>query len=198
MDYTELSDNELYTLFGQGHDAAFDVLYGRYWKRLLYKAMLKLEAEEDAEELTQDTLLDIWKSKGRLQIRNSFSTYIGAILRYKILERMAARRKEVYQAMDDLSRVDTADHTTQQWLDFADLRDELEAAIESLPEKCRLVFRMSREKGLSDRQIAEELDVSQKTVEAHISRALKSLRVAFTRFPILFSLFFILLIYRYL
>ncbi len=48
MDYRKLNDEELYCLFGQGRDGAFDVLYQRYWKRLLYKALLKLQVEADA------------------------------------------------------------------------------------------------------------------------------------------------------
>jgi len=189
MGYRELSDNDLYSLFGQGKDEAFNVLYQRYWKRLLYKAMLKLQVEADAEEVVQDTLLDIWKSKGRLPIRNSFATYISAILRYKIMGRLAAGKKQAFLPVDGLSVPETPDYSMQQWLDFADLQSEIETAINALPEKCQLVFRMSREDGLNDKQIAAHLHVSRKTVEAHITKALKLLRVKLGRLSFLIFLF---------
>lgn len=189
MGHGKLSDDELYNLFGQGDDEAFDMLYQRYWKRLLYKALLKLQVEADAEEVVQDTLLDIWKSRGRLPIRNSFAAYIGAILRYKIMGRLAAGKKQACQPVGDLSTVETPDHSTQQWLDFAELQTEIETAISELPEKCQLVFRMSREDGLNDRQIAADLHVSQKTVEAHITKALKLLRVKLGRLSFMIILF---------
>lgn len=189
MDHGKLSDDDLYSLFGQGEDEAFDILYQRYWKRLLYKALSKLQVEADAEEVVQDTLLDIWKGKGRLPIRNSFSTYIGAILRYKIMHRLAAGKKNAYQPIGDLLTTETPDDSTQQWLDFADLQSEIEAAINELPEKCQLVFRMSREDGLNDRQIAAHLQVSRKTVEAHITKALKLLRAKLGKLSFLVFLF---------
>lgn len=187
MAYGKLSDDELYSLFGQGEDGAFDVLYQRYWKRLLYKALLKLQVEADAEEVVQDTLLAIWKSKGQLPIRNSFAAYIGAMLRYQIMGRLAANKKHAFLPVDNLS--EPSDHSMQQWLDFADLQTEIETAIRELPEKCQLVFRMSREDGLNDRQIAEHLHVSQKTVEAHITKALKRLRIKLGKLSFLIFLF---------
>jgi len=65
-DYDQYTDNDLYTLFSQGKEAAFTQLYTRYWKSMLYKAMLKLEDADEAEDVVQETLLDIWKSGGRL------------------------------------------------------------------------------------------------------------------------------------
>jgi RNA polymerase sigma-70 factor (family 1) len=185
-DYNQYTDNELYTLFSQGKEAAFTQLYTRYWKSMLYKAMLKLEDADEAEDVVQETLLDIWKSGGRLQIRHSFSTYLAAALRYKILERLAIRRQQYCRPVSDIGEIELADDATRHWLDFADRQEEIESAVQALPEKCQLVFRLSREQGLTDGEIAKQLSVTRKTVEAHISKALKHLRTSIRHFLFFF------------
>ena len=183
-----LSDNELYALVTQDDEAAFNLLYQRYHRRMLYKALQKLQSDTDAEEIVQDAFVDIWKGRHRIRIQNSFHTYVSAIVRYKIMAKMAANKKQVYTSVEDIQQLQVVDNGTQQWLSFYDLRDEIEATIKQLPEKCQLVFRLSREAGMSDKQIAAELDISQKTVEAHITRALKSLRTSISQFSIFLTL----------
>ncbi|MES2455814.1 MAG: RNA polymerase sigma-70 factor [Bacteroidota bacterium] len=187
-DFKAYSDNELFALVTQDNESAFNALYHRYWKKMLRVAMQRLETEADAEEIIQDTFVDIWNSRKRTEIKSHFHIYLFAIVRYKVLARMAADAKKVYRNVDDLSVLAVADHATEQLLSYQDLKDEIEAAISKLPEKCQHIFRLSREEGLSDKQIATELDLSQKTVEGHISRALKTLRTSIGNFLTFFSL----------
>lgn len=182
--YRDFSDQELYALLARNDEEAFTMLYQKYWKRMLYKAMLKLNSDTDAEEVVQDAFIDIWNSRHRIQIQHTFHTYLAAIVRYKIMAKMAGNKKQVQQASDDVYQLQVVDDATQEWLRFADLKTEIERTVQSLPQKCQLVFRMSREDGMSDRQIAEQLELSQKTVEAHLSKALKTLRGAIRKFII--------------
>ncbi|MNL63493.1 RNA polymerase sigma factor [compost metagenome] len=71
------------------------------------------------------------------------------------------------------------DQTTLDLLDFNELKLQLEETIKALPEKCQIIFRMKYEQGLSQKQIAEELDISEKTIEAHLSKARKTIRNSF-------------------
>jgi RNA polymerase sigma-70 factor (family 1) len=176
------SDNELIALMIQDNEEAFTLLYKRYWKRMLYKAVSKLQSDIDAEEVVQDAFIDLWNNRKRLQINHSFHTYIAAVVRYKILAKLAANQKVVHLAVEDIQQYTIADHSTQDWLNFEDLQAEIESYVKELPDKCQLVFRMSREQGMTDKQIAAELDLSQKTVEAHISKALKTLRASMGQF----------------
>lgn len=178
MEYSSLSDHELYSRLAHNDEEALGILYQKYWKRMLYKALLKLESDADAEEVVQDTFIDIWNGRHRIQIKHSFQTYIAAIVKYKVMAKMAANKKVIHQPTDNLYQLEVPDHSTQQRLGFSDLQTEIENAIKMLPEKCQLIFRMSRGKGMTDKQIASELEISQKTVEAHISKALKYLRNA--------------------
>lgn len=181
-----LTDNELFDLVSRNKEEAFTMLYERYWKRMLYKALLKLPSESDAEEVVQDTFIDLWNSRHRIQIKHTFHTYIASVVRYKIMAKMAANKKQTYQDIEGIESKHILDHSTEEWISFNDLRDEIEAAVKTLPEKCQLVFRMSREEGMSHKEIAEELDLSSKSVEAHITRAIKTLRKKIG--PFLFSL----------
>jgi RNA polymerase sigma factor (sigma-70 family) len=123
---------------------------------------------------------------GTIKLQYGFHTYIAAILKYEILRVLADRKKKRLQGQAgsrDLSLPDSfetlPDHSTEQRLDFLDLQRQLEASVSQLPEKCQLVFRLSREKGLSEKEIAENLQVSPKTVQNHIHRALQILKNTF-------------------
>lgn len=179
------SDEELLQKLQLDRDAvAFTTLYERYWEKLVTIAYLRLQCTMDAQEVVQEVFLDIWKRSENIQIRHTFNTYISAALKYKILTLLAKRKNEMNrQAMIDLLETDSS---TEQWLSYQQLRDELESTVQSLPEKCRLVFRLSREKGLSEKQIAETLNISLKTVESHMSRALKTLRASLRHLHIFF------------
>lgn len=181
----ELTDQQLFELLQNGNSDAFDALYKKYWKKLLYRAIQKIDSQEDAEELVQDIFIDLWNSRKRIKIDTSVHLYIAAMLRYKIIATIAKRKKQIYYTTNEIDVISIQDHSTEQWLSFEETRVNLETVISTLPDKCQIVFRLSREEGLSDRQIADDLGVSKKNVEAHISRALKILRDSILQFLIL-------------
>lgn len=170
----EYTDESLLDCVKQGDEDAFTELYNRYWERLVTIAYFKLQHKEDAKEVVQELFMDIWNRKDRLDIKHSFYTYMAGALKYKIYTKLAKDQKRQRQ-LQALQK-ETVSHITEEWLSFEQLRNDLEKAVLNLPEKCKLVFRLSREEGLSGRQIAKELNLSPKTVENHIARALQQLR----------------------
>lgn len=183
LNLNHLTDDALYGLLKSNNETAFNLLYQRYWKRMLFKAADKLKDASDAEEVVQDAFSDIWNARHRISIKHTFHTYIAAVVKYKIMAKMGqVHRRSVNERAEDLSSLHIADHSTEDWLRFQDLRSEIERAVKGLPEKCQLVFRMSREQGKSDKEIAADLELSPKTVEAHITRALKALRSSIGQF----------------
>lgn len=157
--------------------AAFEALYNRYWQKLLIQAKLKTGSEEDAEEIVQHVFMNIWKTRKNLHIQHSFYTYIASCVKYEIMATLVKQKKQ-QRALSGFFNTtgESRDNYTAEWVDYESTRRELEATIQNLPEKCQLVFRLSREKGFSEKQIAEKLSISKKTVEAHMTRALKILR----------------------
>jgi len=188
------TDEELVVLLNEDNEQAFRVLYDRYWKRMLVKAYAQLGSHADAEEVVQDAFINLWKRRNKLQLKYSFHTYIACVVRYEVMARMAKNKTAEHISINEELEEGTPDDATRQWLDFDDLSRQLEDAVQALPEKCQLVFRLSREQGLSEKQIAENLEISPKTVEAHMSKALRSLRSAIGQFLTILPSIFILLI----
>ena len=176
-----LSDEELLLRIANDNEKAFRVLYERYWKKMLVRACVLLRSHDFAEEVVQDAFINIWKRRHTMVLKNSFNTYISAVVKYEVMTKLAQQSKQPLY-MDDMAITAVQDNSTQQWLDFDDLYEEMQQSIHTLPDKCQLVFRLSREEGLSARQISEALHISPKTVEAHISKALKMLRISLSSF----------------
>lgn len=184
--YQLLSDEELFVLIKQDNQSAFSALFDRYWKKMLAKAAYLLRSEDGAEEVVLDAFTNLWKRRHSTEIRNTMHTYIASAVKYEVFDKISDRKKS-YPFIEDMKPAPIADDATRQWLDFTDLQQDLERAIAALPEKCRLVFK-HRNDGMKGKEIARLLKISQKTVEAHIEKALRTLREKFHRY--IFYIFF--------
>ncbi|HLT73213.1 MAG TPA: RNA polymerase sigma-70 factor [Cyclobacteriaceae bacterium] len=182
--YHSHTDEHLFSLLRKDDEKAFTELYDRFWKRLLVRANVLLNSSEDAEELVHDIFVRIWKGRHTLVIKSTFHTYIAAALQYGCFEILANRKRQrSRQMIGEMPEI--ADLTTQQRLDFDCLREELEAVINLLPEKCQLIFRLSRTEELSNKEIAERLDISVNTVRTQMHRALGKLKASLNLFFLL-------------
>lgn len=175
--YSSYTDENLFSLLQNDDEKAFTELYDRYWKKLLVRANILLNSHEDAEELVHDIFVTLWKKRNSIHILHSFHTYITAMLQYGCFKILATRKKQRIKKISG-EMVEKEDYSTQHWLDFDYLREELEAAISRLPEKCQLIFRMSREDELDDKVIAEKLHISVNTVRTQMYRALQKLKAS--------------------
>jgi RNA polymerase sigma-70 factor (ECF subfamily) len=179
-------DEHLLLLVSKNDESAFRVLYDRYWKKLLVQALVRTGTPDEAEEIVQTVFINLWRRRDTLQVRHALSTYLAAMLKYETIAFLALRRREnqLKQQLGSLQKAE--DNGTVEWLEYEELREDIEKTVAALPEKCRLVFRLSREEGLTGRQIATSLDISPKTVEAHMSRALKALGASLRQLTSLF------------
>ncbi len=179
--YNILSDKELTTLLQAGDEHAFTEIYNRYWQRLFAIAANKLKELNEAEEIVQDIFVSLWKRRDELGKIETLSPYLAVSVKYRVIKHLAKRHSQ--QKYTDYSQyLSVADDSTEQWLEFEELRSRLAMFVADLPEKCRLVYRLSRESGFSQKRIAAELGISEKTVEAHLGKALKTLRARLSSF----------------
>ena len=161
----------LTTRIRNGDRKAFDELCGRYYAMLVSYARLFMK-DDWAEDVVQDVFYNVWQNRAALDDSNSLYKYLLRSVYNRALNYLDKNRRagdyRAYYAPDNSPII--------RKLYSDDLRASLDAAIESLPPKCREVFKLSYLEDLSNREISERLGISQSTVENHIYSALKQLR----------------------
>lgn len=173
--YKTFTDVELVAGLKTGDKLAFAEIYDRYWDKLFSMAGHKLEQLEDAEEVVQNIFISLWKRREILNITGTLNSYLAVSVKYRVIKVLEKQYHQKKYA-DSLGKQWGMDNSTQEWLEFTALKEQLEQLVKRLPDKCQLVYRMSREEGLSQKEIAGTLDISEKTVEAHLGKALKTIR----------------------
>lgn len=173
--FEQYSDEKLIALLKENNPQAFTEIYKRNWDKLLTVASNKLSDLLIAEELVQEIFLDIWKRRHDIKLIDRIDRYLAAALKYKVIN--YRHKQAISQKYIDYSKQqDPAYYSMEDYLQFDELKSKLERLVTELPEKCQLVYKMSREEGLSQKEIAERLVIAEKTVEAHLTRALKKIR----------------------
>lgn len=174
----------------------FDGLFRRYYPKLLFYATRFLSNGE-AEDIVQETFLELWKRKDVLDMDGQIQAYlyrlvynkaINVLKHKKIENEYSTEVEEVYKRKIEFYEPDSND--TIKRLENMELRQEIDEMINQLPDKSRNVFKLSYLHGLKNKEIAETLSISERTVEAHMYKALKFLRsnLSHLSFLILLSL----------
>lgn len=174
--YVTYSDQELVELVKNGDRAAFASLYDRYWKLIFAVAVAKLDSYVDAEEIVQEIFTDLWARRESIQINRSVKYYLAAAVKYQAMTVLAKRNRRSILKQDLLKSPDASSAAPSTFIEFAQLQLELENIVGMLPERCQLIYRLSREEGFSNKEIAQQLNLSEKTVETQMTRALSRIR----------------------
>ena len=188
-------DAHLVALLKKDDLRAFDQLFIKYHKKLYYFAKGYLKSDEKAEGLVQEVFIRIWTNRYNIKEYLSFNAFIYSIAYNAILNqfrKMNRERKYIDQYL--LYREEKSNNTSLE-VEYNNLLELANKAIEKMPEKRKLVYKMSREKGLSNQEIAETLGISKKTVENQIHAALKFLKQELGKDSVLSVLFFFLFIF---
>jgi RNA polymerase sigma-70 factor (family 1) len=155
---------------------AFDALF-RHYSALVYRFSYSyLKSKVEAEEIVQDCFLKIWEKRYDLHEDAPLKGYLFTIAHHAILNQLR-RNKHQHQLEHQLSQAgEPSANSVASEVEFAELEGLYLTALEKLPPQQRRVFLLSRQQGLSYAEIAAEMSLSVKTVESHMSQALKSLR----------------------
>jgi RNA polymerase sigma-70 factor (family 1) len=172
------SEKELWHAIKMGDQLAFKIVFKRYFPTLLATAKHYLNDESSCENVVQEIFLTIWLKKEHLEI-NDFKTYLKAATRYQVYKVMrdAKAASHIIFTADELG--DGSIHLVNQgeeWFHASALKAQIKAYLLLLPKRCREIYMMSREEELSNREIAEKLQISKRTVENQLTTALHHLR----------------------
>lgn len=176
------TDEELFVLISQGNERAFTEIYDRYWDKIFFVAALKLNDFTLAEDIVQELMGDIWRRRETIDLRGNFEPYIRTALKYKIINALAARKRERAFSIDGENCLQPVDRSTEDRLAFEDLRGQLHQLVAKLPDRCRLTFQLRQEEGLSQKEVAYVMNISEKAVEKNFSRAMRSIRLGLKQF----------------
>lgn len=188
------SDSDLWNDIRNDDGLAFDVLFNRYWARLYKIAFRQLHDEAASLEIVHDVFVSLWNRRKELEI-NLFPNFLLTAIRYQIYSRLKSPKLSlVYKA--DFSENDHSSELNSGDMRFRDieLQHELDVYLNQLPKRCHETFQMSRIEHMSNKEIAERLGVSKKTVENQLTVALKHLRVAFKNIA---SFILLLLLFKF-
>lgn len=175
-----MSDKFIYTdLIYQvkaGDEAAFAGVYDLYSEKVYRLAFRFLKDREQSEEIVQETFINLWLSRDKLDATGNLWLYL-----YVISKRLSLNAlRQVYKSADLTARLlnhlQEATNNTEEEVLARDLENYTEKIIEKLPRQQQLIFKLSRIDGLSHKEIAEQLHISPNTVKNHMVEALKTLR----------------------
>jgi RNA polymerase sigma-70 factor (family 1) len=172
-----IDDNNLLDAIKSGDEIAFDTLFRRYYEALCRYAYTLSDQHDldDAEEVVQQVFVKVWEQRQVLEVNTSLKAYLYKMVYHRCLNRLRdARTREKYHAYHT-SQVENMDQS--QPMEAQELNERLQKALGVLPTECRRIFELSRFESLKYREIADQLGISIKTVEAQMGKALRILRV---------------------
>ena len=171
--YSTYSDEQLVVFLRNDDDEAFVEIYNRYWDKLLAIGYNHAQNKEIAEEIVQDVLMSLWNRRQTIDI-DRLSAWLATAVKFAVFKVLAKENRR--KALLAGKPLDTADTFDEHIIEAKFLKEYLDGVVAGLPEKCRLVFTYSREHQLSTKEIADVLQLSHKTVESHLTKALKTIR----------------------
>jgi len=170
----------------------FEQIFKQYFTFLSNVAYAVVNDEDDAYDIAQQVFIKFWNKKDTVDIDNNIKSYLHRATVNTAINFIKKDNKTV--KFEDVSGAELAASTEEAKVEVSEenIQDVIKDAVSNLPEKCRLVFSLSRYSDMTNREIAEHLDISIKAVEKHISRALKELRVTLKPYMNYFGVFLIL------
>ncbi|MDB4875554.1 MAG: polymerase sigma-70 factor [Gemmatimonadetes bacterium] len=172
------ADFALYSEIRGGSTTAFERLFREYHPGLCSFAVRMIGRDDVAEDLVQEVFLFIWRHRESWDVRTSVRQYLYSALRHGALRYLRHERVVRRHIPETIALFDRAPKPADAQLVRAETIALVRAAIARLPERCRLVYTLHRENGLTYAEVAEVMEISPKTVDVQMGRALKALRRA--------------------
>ena len=174
----KMREQELISRLNHGDESALATIYKDNWEVMYLAAYNLVKNKQISEDIVQDVFITIWKKREKLEIKVSLKSYLYTSTIYKTYDYFRKNKSAItVELIENFNeRIQTSNPETK--LMDKELTEYLETIIGELPEKCKIVFNLSRNEQLSHKEIAAQLNISTRTVEGHITKALKILRAS--------------------
>lgn len=171
-----IDDTELMERLREGDDLALKLIYDKYWTQLYTSAYNMLHDQPACQDIIQDLFINLWNKREQIEIKASLKSYLFASVRYEVYRqvRHGSVREEIFENIQD--RLQTPSEYGN--IEHRELLSFVNSIVNNLSEKCKVVYKLSREEQLSHKEIASKLSISPKTVENHLNKALRQLRTS--------------------
>ena len=191
--FENISDSELAYKIKAGEKNAYQELFERYAPRIYQFSLSYLKNQADAEELVQDVFLKIWEKRDTLDQSKNIKSFIFKIAVNTIYDFI--RHKNIENAFSDFVRSNSEVGSNNTWhsVIFDEMQENLQKLLSQLPEQQQKIFQLSKEEGFSNEEIATKMNLSKRTVENHLYRAVSFLRENFNNESLISVLFFYLI-----
>ncbi len=154
----------------------FESLFRSEFKGLCFFALQYTKDQDTAREITQEAFIKLWEKRDSINLSKPIKTYLKTIVRNKCLNWLRDNKKFNKEILDIEGLLSDKTYIQPDRLVEAEIRDKITRAIEELPEKCREIFVLNRHENLKYQEIAIRLQISIKTVETQMSKALHHMR----------------------
>ncbi|AYL93885.1 RNA polymerase sigma-70 factor [Mucilaginibacter celer] len=171
--YSTHTDHDLTSLLQSGDHDAFIEIYQRYWRRMLAVAWNHSKDKTVAKDIVHEVFLSLWERRDAVEIK-SISAFLSTAVKFGVFKHYQREKNRADLAKANYEFTDITHDEAK--LDALFLQEYINGIVEEMPEKCKLVFRYSRDLGLKNAEIAEKIEISEKGVEANLTRALKIIR----------------------
>ena len=177
------TDQQILEHLAKNDVQAFDFLYNKYFSKLYGAVYKRLQNRELTEEVVQELFISLWERRGVLTISTTIETYLFSSVKYLVIAQY--KKNNLFEKYSNSLNPEVDDtNFTEQVIAFDELNAAYQNSLKLLPERCREIFLLKRT-GLSQREISEKMDISEKTVENQMTKALKILREALSDYTVL-------------
>ncbi len=187
MSYSEFSDKHLVAKLKKGDIKAFDQLFIKYAGKINLLAKQYLGTKEDAEGLTQDVFIKIWKKRESIKTEHSFRSYIFSIV-FNDIKKFYRDKHMILEPYNDFAHDKQTNNTISE-ISYNEIVKQLEIELNKLTPRQKEIFILSREQGLSHKEISNKLNISTKTVENHLHSATKQIKKHLEKAGFLYIIF---------
>ncbi len=163
-----------------GDKRSLQHIFNSYYGYLLNVGYKLIKDQEQVKDIAQEVFFELWKKREHLTITSSLKSYLHRSMVNRSLNYIKKQKR--FSFGDDTIPVDIdVAPNPQQLVETSDLETAIREAIDNLPERCRLIFSMSRFENLSHKEIAKRLNISTKTIENQMTKALKAIRLVVSK-----------------